>query len=126
MQYKDLKDLRVSLNQSDTPIDVDGNGKDDLYFAVVVTYNPTNLISEKQAQLFTIAGTFIPVKSQIEVPVLGYGDNISTNAFPGYQWNNAWLSVLAKKSLGASDSLWTDNWKDISHKYIPFTIEKAA
>lgn len=126
MKYQDLQNIKVSLNQSSVSIDVDNNGTTDLLFAVGVTFDPITQVTEKQAQLICVVGTFIPIKSNTQSPILNFGDRISTDAFPGYQWNNAWLSVLARKNLTLNNSSWTGDWKDASHKYIPFTVEKGA
>jgi hypothetical protein len=126
MRYQDFQDQTISLSDPPLFIDIDNNGADNLILSVNVSFNPSTGVTEKRADIICIAGTYIPIMSGTQAPILNYGDKISINEFAGYSWYNAWRAILASKQLSPQPGDWIGNWNNKTHKYIPFLLDPSG
>lgn len=127
MTYIDFHDQLISLSSGSVEIDADSISGPNLRVDIAVVFNPANGQTYKQAGIICVAGTFIPIKSvnDPEPVLLEKGKTFDKQSFTGYTLVNAWQTVLARKILSPTPAPWTGGWKDVSHKYVPFMIEKG-
>lgn len=122
MTYKNLGDVQIAFHNSYS-CDVDDDGIKD--FSITTEYNG------KPAENIDCQGYFFngasPVDPNEETPLLNSGDTIGNDTYPNHIWYNAAHLLLSEKVITMSgNDFWRGKWKDASHKYLAFSIEKNS
>lgn len=126
MTYINLKDTAVRFNHA-VILDIDNDGTKDIYFTTLLVGDPV-LQQDKMQWLVTGAfDTNFPVAANESMPVLRLNDAITVNNMPGYTWYNASSILLVQKILRiALPPFWEGDWKNVSHRYVPFQLVKPT
>lgn len=124
MKYKNLGDVQITF-QKIFSCDVNDDGKKDFSITSELIGKPSEQ-SDYHSYFFTGGlSTYSPINSDEEAPLLNAGDNISLNAYPNHEWYNVAQITLSEKIIPMhGNDFWKGKWKDATHKYLAFAIEK--
>jgi hypothetical protein len=126
MTMIDLKDTAVRFNRA-VILDIDNDGANDIYFTTLLVGDP---VMQQDKWQWLVSGAFdtnFPVNINESLPVLALNDAVTAGVMPGYTWYNAASVLLAQKILSvAIPPYWMGDWKNVSHRYIPFQLIKAT
>lgn len=122
MQYSELNDTAIIFNKG-ASFDVDGDRQKDIYFTTLYVGDPILQADKKQWLAGSSFYTNLPVNEKENIPVLNSLDRIPVGNFNGYSWYNASTIILAQKIItNTAPSYWLGQWKDVSHKFVPFQV----
>lgn len=124
MKYKNLGDIQVFFRSSYT-CDVDNDGINDFSIHTEYLGKPAENVDCKQFYFSGTYLTFSPVDSNEQTPLLHAGDEIGKKSHENHSWYNASHLLLSEKVITDSgNDYWRGKWKDATHKYLAFAMEK--
>ena len=121
MRYIDLHDGEVGFHQ-EKPVDIDGDGKTDFFFGVILVGDP--VLERDRLQYYAMSGVKCNLLNDAndQSPVLNKMDTIS-KTHPGYTWWEISSILLAEKIITHTESHWEGLWKNANHQYLPIQVE---
>lgn len=124
IKYKNLGNVQVAFNKS-YGCDIDGDGIRDFFITTDLIGKPAEQ-TDCRSYFFTGAFfTYSPVNDNEETPLLNEGDTIGKTIYVNHNWYNASNLLLAEKVITMSgNDFWRGKWKEASHQYLAFAIEK--
>ena len=123
VKYILLHDAEISSGKWKA-VDVDEDGINDFNFHTLLVGDP--LLQQDKLQYYAGSGIedYLLNNELEQTPCLYKYDDISMH-LPGYEWNHISSIILAEKVTGITDPpFWRGNWKNASHRYLPFRINR--
>jgi hypothetical protein len=121
MVYTDLNNYQVEYRQRGLTIDVNNDGRSDLFFGVQLVGDQINKIDKRQYVAFSSLFTALPVNSNDQVMPMNSNDMIPLNNFNGNNWYEATEIILIERNEFENGTIvWRGNWLDSERKYLPF------
>ncbi len=124
MTYVDLTGRETTF---DTPqhIDIDGDGNRDFSFVTYHIGDPALRRDIIQFAATSPPDRLLLVDANESTPIFNKGDLISGTAPAGYTWYEIVLTPLSEKIIEVGQPpYWVGPWKNVHHKYLPFSIKK--
>lgn len=125
MVYTHLNNREVKYQQNGVALDVNKDGRTDLYFGVQLIGDPLYAVDKRQFIIVTGIYTSLPVNLNEQVVPVNINEIIPLDNFNGNNWYNASEIILMERNEFATGTIiWRGNWIDRANKYLPFQIIK--
>ncbi len=123
IEYFDLHNFAVRQNAQGFSIDVNHDGRKDIFFGTQLVGDPSHQVDKVQFLISTNVEVRLPVNLQEQVPVMNKGDKILTNDFDHYQWYEIASILLVQKIISFQNPpRWDGHWVSSTHKYLPYQV----
>ncbi len=119
MIYQDLNNKTVKYGQADVSIDLNQDGKKDIWFGTLLVGDHILKLDRVQFLAYTNIYTRLAVNINEHTPRFSNGDVIPIENFNGYEW---WgfteLNLVEKVIPDLNPFFWRGTWFDVKRKYI--------
>jgi hypothetical protein len=123
MVYFNLNDRVVKPNQNAISIDVNTDGRKDLFFGVMMVGDPILKQDKWEFMVTSDLYTLLAVNLNEEMPVMEANTLIPTNTFSGYFWYGASSIMMVQKVISFDrPDYWEGHWMHATKKYLPFQL----
>lgn len=123
MIYQDLNNKTVKYGQADVSIDLNQDGKKDIWFGTLLVGDHILKLDRVQFLAYTNIYTRLAVDINEHTPRFSHGDVIPVDNFNGYEW---WgfteLNLVEKVIPAANPFFWRGTWYDVKRKYIAVQV----
>jgi hypothetical protein len=121
MVYTNLNNREVKYQQGGVSLDVNKDGRADLYFGVLLVGDPIYTVDKRQYIIASSITTALAVNINEQIIPLNEKELIPLNDFNGNNWYVVSEIILIERNEFANGTVdWRGNWLDREKKYLPF------
>lgn len=125
MSYINLNDMQIAYARPGKAIDVNKDGRNDLYFGVELVGDPIEKLDKRQFVVITSIYTYLPVTANEQVMPLTREAVIPVADFNNANWYNASEITLVER-IETTDAVisWRGSFLNSTGKYLPIQVMK--